>query len=144
VFAPAEPIAEPVKEVACVTTLPWPVFAPIDPAAELSTGMAADSRGATEGIQAAPSPPSGSDADRTAIASLEDGSPVPSWADSLSSPVIEAEHTALDKVQFDSSSSRGRSSSAACWGQAVQLTSEAMHAWMKVLTGPALVEVTAR
>ena len=30
------------------------------------------------------------------------------------------------------------------WNQAVHLTREAMFAWMKVLTGPAVVEVSAR
>jgi hypothetical protein len=32
----------------------------------------------------------------------------------------------------------------ASWGQAVQLTRQAVFAWMKVLAGPALVEVSAR
>jgi len=144
VFAQAEPIARPANEAADATAVPWPVFAAIEQAAGTGTEIAALSTTFTDGIEGTPSQPSRSTSAQPAMASIQKATQVPPGVDSSVWALIELDDATLDETESRGLLSHGGSSPEASWGQAVQLTREAMFAWIKVLAGPALVDVSSR
>jgi hypothetical protein len=105
---------------------PKPPFDPIDPGTELDTGLAFELNRLSDGMAVA-----WSAADRT-------DNPQPESTLRLTRPESAITST---PVPAERPSSPGPSPDVA---QAIRLTGEALHAWMSVMTGPAIVRITAR
>jgi hypothetical protein len=147
VFAPIGPLSPPAIEVAHEMTVPWPVFAPVEPAVEPTAAKSAGASRTPESSVIGPPEMFTAAACQPEIVSQEQGSSV--WlglsTESPPSPWTDLENPAAGpKAGSHDRSDRGGWSPDARWGQAVELTREAVCAWMKVLAGPAVVEITAR
>jgi hypothetical protein len=147
VFAPSEPVATPAIEVVHEVTFPWPVFAPLEPNTRKEAAIASGLTGTAGPIPLAAFDQSGPAPPPATIGASEQGVAVSVGprTDCRPSPANEpGVAAARQRTDLESSGARDQSLPEPRWGQAVQLTRAAVYAWMKVLAGPAVVEVTSR
>jgi hypothetical protein len=142
VFAPEKSVAELATRGAEVIEVPWPVFAPSEQAVRQPNVVFAGSKEC--GVPR--------DSTSTAPAVLLAANPsvtetpklTPDWGRKCPSSIVSVEPVPSTNGSAVAPTPRESCFGETRWTQAVHLTREAVVAWMKVLAGPALVEVSAQ
>ena len=129
VFSAPDPVIETATEVVQGATVPWPVFAPAGPSDELA-GTAAVTTS------------------RPSEASDLSGLSAPRAVTSASGVMVDGQPDRQTGTVASNPAGNLRDQPAAgaqpVWADAVRLTSQAVNAWVDLLTRPTRVQVTAR
>jgi hypothetical protein len=141
IFAPEDSDSQPETRIAHEIQVPWPVFAPSEPIPGQANTFTTDSSDGTATLASPPTVAERSETVQPALTSLEAPALASRSVRSPSNDSSEPSSSTIDDAGLHTS--REAYSPENRWGQAVQLTREAVVAWMKVLAGPALVKVSA-
>jgi hypothetical protein len=141
IFAPEDSDSQPETRIAQEIQVPWPVFAPSEPAPGQANTFTTDSSDGTATLASPPTVAERSETVQAALTSMEAPALANRSVRSPSNDSCERSSSTIDDAGLHTL--REAYSPENRWGQAVQLTREAVVAWMKVLVGPALVKVSA-
>jgi hypothetical protein len=142
IFAPHESDVQAETSVANEIQVPWPVFAPSEPASGQANAFTTGSSDGSASLASTPSVAVRSETVNPAMTSSDNPAPGSGWVRSPSTESSEPASSAIDNAGLETS--REAHSRDNRWGEAVHLTRKAVVAWMKVLTGPAVVKVSAQ